>query len=306
MTHNTTIKSILLFFSSLLSVIAPAQVSLDVLTDDGATDAFVLRDKPVLTVNGGNIALRSPGKNIEYDVHKITKLLIGEAPQPSHYNIIKADDVSALGGRIINLPVYLNNTFSISGIQFDVMLPPGVTLGYTSDDESGKQWNVILGEERFRDNDHSLAVTELSNGAMRFVVNSKTNATVHDTSADGDDVSATEPVLTICLNTTDDIDGIYTLNISNIVLTRYDAETLQSTRYEALGQQSQIVVCKETYDVDADGQIDASDVEEFANKIIINLSSPQPSMILDYNGDGKIDVSDIVYFIQKIQSHQAP
>jgi len=103
------------------------------------------------------------------------------------------------------LPIILTNEDKISGFQCDLYLPEGVEAGV---DEYG---DYLMEMSRTTAKRHSVSSREMSDGAIRLVYSSMTNATFSGNSG---------TVLTLTLKVKGDIAiGEYSISLKNIVLT---------------------------------------------------------------------------------------
>jgi hypothetical protein len=109
----------------------------------------------------------------------------------------------------IDLPILLTNKDKISGFQCDLYLPEGFSVAI---DEFG---DYLIDLARTTTKRHSLATREMSDGALRFVLSSMTNATFSGNSG---------AVLNITVKVGNDIvPGSYNVSLKNVVLTDPDA-----------------------------------------------------------------------------------
>ena len=110
------------------------------------------------------------------------------------------------------LPIMLTNEVKIAGFQCDLYLPDGFTIATDEYDD------YLIDVARTTTKRHSLATREMSDGALRIVLSSMTNATFSGNSG---------AVLNITIAVGKDVAvGNYTVNLKNIVLTNPEA-----TRY---------------------------------------------------------------------------
>ena len=110
------------------------------------------------------------------------------------------------------LPIMLTNEVKIAGFQCDLYLPDGFAVATDEYDD------YLIDVARTTTKRHSLATREMSDGALRIVLSSMTNATFSGNSG---------AVLNITLAVGKDVAvGNYTVNLKNIVLTNPEA-----TRY---------------------------------------------------------------------------
>jgi hypothetical protein len=114
----------------------------------------------------------------------------------------------------LQLPILLTNEVNITGFQCDLYLPEGFSV---ATDEYG---DYLIDLARTTTKRHSLATRVMSDGALRIVLSSMTNATFSDNSGD---------VLNITVKVGNNIaPGSYKVNLKNIVLTDPQAKRYTS------------------------------------------------------------------------------
>ena len=89
-------------------------------------------------------------------------------------NVVYITPVSVdQGAAKVSLPVYMKNTAEIRGLQFDLYLPEGVTIGFN---KKGKFVDEpVFNEERLpEDDEHTIQGSiQQETGAVRFLINSQ-------------------------------------------------------------------------------------------------------------------------------------
>lgn len=177
--------------------------------------------------------------------------------------------VADLFEKDITIPVMLTNQAGISSLQFDVLLPEGMTL-------NGDASAAITMTERATT--HSLTVTKLKSGKIRVLIYSASNTAFTGTSGAIVNISLTK------VGTS----GSYPIAISNVVLS--DAAERE---YECPDTSFPFLICK-TDDPNGDGRADLQDVSSLVTAVSTgNISSSET----DVNGDGRTDIQDIVAMV---------
>jgi len=195
-------------------------------------------------------------------------------------NTVYLDDIVAIHGTQLTLPLKMKNTAGIRGFQFDMYLPEGVTVAKTE----GGQPKVSLSSGRRAEGDqHTLTVSEMEDGAFRFLCGSMYDETF--TGNDGE-------VATVTLDVDIDMaEGDYTIALKNIKLT----ETNINNYYETAELKGLLTVNPyKIGDISGDGEIDVSDYIGVANYILGNTPEGFNVLAADVNGDNVVDVSDYI------------
>ena len=123
----------------------------------------------------------------------------------------------------IELPILLTNKDKIAGFQCDLYLPDGFSVATDEYDD------YLMDVARTTTKRHSLATRQMSDGSLRIVLSSMTNATFSGNSG---------AVLNITVKISDNVAvGSYNVNLKNIVLTDPDA-----ARYTSAGVTGTILV----------------------------------------------------------------
>lgn len=208
---------------------------------------------------------------------------IVEAPyNPASTNKLTIADAEVCKGRQIILPVKMNNTESITALQFDLTLPAGVSIAKNA------QGKYIV-EKTGRCADHTLNVSKPGDANVYKVLLYITPV---------ENIAGSEgAVLNVTLETSESMtEGDYEVTISNINLTTPDETKITPAD----------VTCKLTVnnnipgDANGDGSIDVTDIVSIANAILGRPSNSFDATAADVNGDGSIDVTDIVVIANMI------
>lgn len=139
-------------------------------------------------------------------------------------NIIYVEPFNAAAGTQMQMSIKMKNTAAIRGFQFDLFLPEGVTAAKSA---KGKIL-ASLTETRLPDEDeHSLTLSEQSDGSIRFLCGSMADETF--TGTDGE-------IATLTINIDGGVaNGNYPVFLKNMKLTEtdiskfYETESLETT-----------------------------------------------------------------------------
>lgn len=194
-----------------------------------------------------------------------------------------AGSLKAAVGMEFRLPIEMDNTDAITGVQFDLYLPDGMTL---SEDEYG-DYNIEL-SDRTTVRQHSVASRVMGDGALRVVVSSQQNATFEGNSG---------TLLTLVLFPKSTIEsGDHDVTLKNIILT-----DPQATRYAASDMKSTISVSNYTMgDVNNDGHIDVADLAGVVRFILENADASLVFNAADMDGNGVIEINDYAALVNVI------
>lgn len=200
-----------------------------------------------------------------------------------------AGSLKAATGSEFRLPIEMNNTDAITGVQFDLYLPEGMNL---SQDEYG-DYNIEL-SERTTARRHSVASRVMSDGALRVVVSSQQNATFEGNSG---------TLLTLVLFPKSTLEaGDYDVELKNVILTDPDAK-----RYAAADMKSVITVSTYTMgDVNNDGHIDVADLAGVVRFILENADASLIFNAADMDGNGVIEINDYAALVNVILNQSTP
>lgn len=197
-------------------------------------------------------------------------------------NTLALSDVSGYKGKQVELPVALNNQHEITGLQFDLYLPDGVTIATKS---NGKL--MITTTSRMEGN-YSVTGNIMENG--NFV-------RVAGYSADSDPFTGTSgDILTITLNIGEYVaDGDYPIYIRDIVLS-----DVNNTEYHPANAEGKLTVKSYTLgDVDNSGAVNINDVVCIINYILNRTNGVFIEEAADVDASGTININDVVTLINR-------
>ena len=195
-------------------------------------------------------------------------------------NVIYINSAEVRVGSELTLAIKMKNNVAIRGFQFDLFLPDGVTPAKTG---TGKVKAALNVDRLPEDDAHTLTVSELQDGAIRFLCGSQYDETF--TGTDGE-------VVTVRLNIAEDMEGgTYPIVLRNIKLTETNIERY----YVADGISAMLTVLSYvTGDISGDNIVDVSDYIGIANHIMGNTPEGFNEKAADVNADNAIDVSDYI------------
>lgn len=195
-------------------------------------------------------------------------------------NVIYLNKVEANADRQINLSIRMKNAAAIRGFQFDLYLPDGVTVVKSA---KGKIVGSLSEGRLPEDDEHTLTLSEQSDGAIRFLCGS-----LYDETFTGNDGE----IATLSVKIADDMaDGNYAIILKDIKMTETDINNYYQTEYV----KSTLIIKSYTLgDINDDGKIDVSDYIGIANHILGNAQEGFNVKAADVNEDGNIDVSDYI------------
>lgn len=103
-------------------------------------------------------------RTIKYIIAIILMITLGMSAKAQQRNLLQMPDVSVNIGKV-ELPISVENTDEITGIQFDITLPQGVTA-----ENQGRLTN--------RGENHSITVNKMGSGAYRVIIYSSSNSRI--------------------------------------------------------------------------------------------------------------------------------
>jgi|GEM_PF-1861339 len=202
--------------------------------------------------------------------------------------IIFPSSMKAATGAEFRLPIEMTNTDAISGLQFDLYLPAGMTL---AEDEYGDA--VINLSDRASATRHSVSSQTMSDGALRVVVASSSNTTFT-----GNNGEILQLVLFPSKSMAPDD---YEVSLKNIILTNVSA-----VRYVAPDVTSIISVSNYTMgDVNDDGHIDVADLSGVVRFILENADASLVFNAADMDGNGVVEINDYSALVNVILTQES-
>ena len=191
---------------------------------------------------------------------------------------LSLDTISYVRGsddRIMDLQVSLTNRNPVSGIQFNVALPAGMTMNLVDG-----MPDVWLDEAR-RTPSHNITASQLGNGNYRVVVSSSTAQNLK-----GDEGVLVHMNLLLPQQYET---GEHMVNVSNIIVTGANSAQHHLDNVSTIVRYKYIVG-----DADANAAVDVADYTSTASKIMGKSPSPFYNDAADVDGNNSLNVIDLV------------
>ena len=196
-------------------------------------------------------------------------------------NTLAMDNLTGYVGKTVTLPILLNNEQQITGLQFDLVLPAGVTVAQKA---NGK--NDITVTERMEEG-YSLSSNTTSDGNMRV-----TGLSMESTPFTGN----SDAIINVVLQIDESVaEGDYPIQVKNIVLSDVNGVAHKPITASCLLTVKSYILG----DVDDSGDININDAVCIVNYI---LNKPNAKFIVeaaDLDGSGDININDAVVLINK-------
>ena len=195
-------------------------------------------------------------------------------------NVIYIDKTEGFADQQLTLSLQMKNSAPIRGFQFDLYLPEGVTAVKNN---KGRIQAALSSGRLPEDEEHTLTVSEQSDGAIRFLCGSQYDETF--TGTDGE-------IATLIVKIAEDMeDGDYPVSLKTIKLTETDISKFYETE---LVKTTLTISSYLTGDINGDNKVDVSDYIGVANHIMGNTPVGFNIKAADVDGSGTIDVSDYI------------
>lgn len=200
---------------------------------------------------------------------------VKEATSESCY--LSANSATVLKGTSVELPINMTNSVALTSFQFDLYLPDGVKI---ATDNYG-DYEIFVSDTRTSTRKHTVSAAEQSDGAIRILCYSPSNANFS---------GSTGEVLTINLTTTSSASaGTYKATIKNQTLS-----TIDLTSYKPSDKTFYVTVKDYILgDVNGDRVVTVVDVTAAVSLALGGGSSNLVREAADINGDGQITVVDV-------------
>lgn len=230
----------------------------------------------------------SDGVAMNYDltyVNGTLTILPADAPGEDTDNTLALDNVRANKSTQVTLPISMKNVKSITGLQFDLYLPEGVTVATNS---KGKM--LISTTERM-DGNYTISGSVIDDYVR-----------ILGYSVDGDAFMGNEgAILNITLDVGSTIaEGDYTIRLKDIVLS-----DVNNTEYHPADAAAVLTVKDFTLgDVDNSGAININDVVCIINYILHKSSGTFIEEAADVDENGAININDVVTLINRFILHR--
>lgn len=189
-------------------------------------------------------------------------------------NMLILPDLSAYVAKQALLNVGMANDDAITGMQFKLTVPTGVTV---AEDNKGK----LMLSKTERDEDHTLDGSKNDDGTYTILLFSNGSDAITGNSGD---------IIGITLDVSNTLaEGNYEIKLSDIVLSTTNAKKINLEDITSI-----LSVSVMNGDVNDDGDVDVVDVTAVANYILGQQPASFVVKAADADYDGVIDVNDIV------------
>lgn len=201
-------------------------------------------------------------------------------------NVLAINDAEAFTGKTLVLPILMNNTAEITGLQMDLYLPEGVTIA-----PNAKGKPLIELTDRMEEQ-YSLSNHAQSDGAIRIA----------GMSIESEPFTGTEgAIINVTLNIDEEmVDDDYTIELKNIVLSDV------SGTYHRLANTSATLTVKSYTlgDVDNSGDVNINDAVCIVNYILNKNLTTFVVAAADLDASGDININDPVVLINRFILHK--
>ena len=253
----------------LVATITPSNTTDKSITWSSSNEAVAMVNETgfVTAVGAGSCTIKAAtndGSNLDATCHI-------EVPS----DVLYMNDVVGVPSGTMLVPVYLDNTSAITGLQFELQLPEGVTVA----EGSNGNLQATMSD---RTTDQAIISSKLSNGNYQFVVFSGTSSAL--TGNEG-------AIAYVTLNVAESMAvGEYTIEIKEVELTKTDGTSLHHKDMTAKLTLTEVI----TGDINGDGRVTVTDAVGIVNYILHRAPSVFIAKAADVNGDGNITISDAV------------
>lgn len=196
-------------------------------------------------------------------------------------NTLSMENLTGYVGKTVTLPIQMNNQQQITGLQFDLYLPEGVTVAKKANGKSD-----ITVTDRM-DDGYSLSSNTMEDGCVRV-----TGLSMESTPFTGNNGSIINVVLQIDESVAD---GEYEIQAKNIILSDVTGVAHKPTTASCMLTVKSYILG----DVDGSEDININDAVCIVNYI---LNKPNVKFIIeaaDLDGSGDININDAVVLINK-------
>lgn len=189
-------------------------------------------------------------------------------------NSLAVADQNANQGKSITIPIEMNNVVDITAMQFEVVLPEGIT------------WSKC--QLAGREEDHVLSAKKQASGIYVVTVISMSDENFSGNSG---------AVANLTLNVDDDeVPGLYRVQIRNIELTTENGDAVHPLDVNATLAIKDFTMG----DTNGDGDISITDAVVTVSHILGNTTADFVSNAADVNEDGDITITDAVAIIKMV------
>lgn len=196
-------------------------------------------------------------------------------------NVLTMDNLDGYVGGTVVLPILMNNKAQITGLQFDLYLPAGVSVALNA---RGKNDITVTGR---MEESYSISSNTMSDGSIRV-----TGLSLDSTPFTGNSGAIINVVLKVDASVAD---GNYQLLLKNITLS-----DVTGTYYKPAN--SSCILAVKSFmlgDVDGSGEVNINDAVCIVNHILNKTPANFIAAAADLDGSGEININDAVVLINK-------
>ena len=209
-----------------------------------------------------------------------------EEPEDNPYydNMLVLDETIGFTGNQMTLPVSLTNSSSISAVQFDIILPTGITLAKDDDDNA----IISLSGRTTAEAHNTIKTFTLEEGCVRVLCASTANDAFSGNNG---------KILSLTLNVDKGMtEGDYLFKIKNVAMSSPSSECFEQQFFKSAVKVSSY----EMGDLNKDRSINVVDYTAMVDMIMHPETSKFPLELADFDSNGKVDVVDITALTTKI------
>lgn len=236
----------------------------------------------IASVDGnGLVTAKSPGECVIVAAAADGSNQAGSCTVTVLSDVLYADNAVGVPSGTLVLPIQLKNQSPITGCQFELQLPEGVSV---TQNKAGS----YIATMSDRSSDQDIMCSKLSNGNYQVIVFSPTSAALS-----GDEGA----IAYVTLNVGETVaEGGYSLGIKSIELTKTTGEAVHHK-----DMTSTLTITSATVgDTNGDGSVTVTDAVGIVNYILGRAPSVFITKAADVNGDGSITITDAVNVINII------
>lgn len=201
----------------------------------------------------------------------------------NYENILFIENFAAKAGDKLIIPVYMNNTAQITGIQFDIELSEGFSIP-----KENNNLSIKLSNDRTSVSRHFVSATQ-SNNTYKVVIMSTNNKLF---------LSNSGCVAYISIDISSNIkDGVYPIILKNQKMSTTYMETYKVASIESSASITSIILG----DINKDGKLTIEDVNILTKYLTGDISEDFHIDSADMNHDGKIGIDDVTILIDRIK-----
>ena len=198
-------------------------------------------------------------------------------------DVLYVDDAVGVPSGTVTLPIQLKNSSAITGMQFELQLPEGVTV---ATDKTGN----LMASMSDRKSDQSISGARISNGNYQFVVFSPNSKAL--SGSDG-----AFAYLTLNIDASMSV-GNYEVVVKEVELTKTSGESVHHKDMSSRLTLTEALLG----DTNGDGKVTVTDAVGIVNHILERTPSVFITNAADVNGDGSVTITDAVSIINIILS----